>query len=153
MKYVDRPIATERKDVETMYESVCKGITENTMIAWQIERKNDHSPCGQIGFYRNDKENHRGEVGYMIAPSCAGKGICSEALTAVLDYGFNEIKFHSIEGNVNPGNSTSIHILEKHGFLKEAFFKENFYFNGKFLDTAIYSLLASDWQKIREKRS
>jgi ribosomal-protein-alanine N-acetyltransferase len=31
------------------------------------------------------------------------------------------------------------------GFVKEAYFRENYYYNGKFLDSEIYSLLEKDF--------
>jgi ribosomal-protein-alanine N-acetyltransferase len=65
----------------------------------------------------------------------------TEAMDIVLDYGFNIMQLHSIEANVDPGNIASIKLLEKNGFVKEAHFKENLFFNGKFLDTVIYSLI------------
>lgn len=68
----------------------------------------------------------------------------SEALQAVINYGFTNIGLHSIEANINPRNEASARILERNNFIKEAYFKENFYFNGKFLDSAIYSLIAFD---------
>ena len=52
------------------------------------------------------------------------------------------MKLHSIEGNVNPNNAASIKLLEQNGFVKEAHFKENWLHNGKYLDTAIYSLVS-----------
>jgi ribosomal-protein-alanine N-acetyltransferase len=65
----------------------------------------------------------------------------SEALQAVINYGFTSIKLHSITANVNPNNQPSIRLLEKNGFVREGYYKENYYYNGKFLDSAIYSLL------------
>jgi ribosomal-protein-alanine N-acetyltransferase len=70
-----------------------------------------------------------------------GKGIMQEALSAVLNYGFELLKLHSVEANVNPNNVSSIKLLERNGFVREAYFKENYYYNNQFLDTAIYSLL------------
>ncbi len=64
-----------------------------------------------------------------------------EALTEVLDYGFQVLKLHSVEGNVNPANDASIKLMERNGFAKEAYFKDHYFYNGKFMDTAIYSLL------------
>jgi len=65
----------------------------------------------------------------------------NEAIDMAIDYGFKELKFHSIEANINPNNIASRNLLLKKGFVKEAYFKENYYFNGKFLDSEIYSLL------------
>jgi len=56
------------------------------------------------------------------------------------------LHFHSIEAFVNPENDASILLLEKNGFVKEAHFKENFYFEGAFLDTGVYSLLKSNYK-------
>jgi ribosomal-protein-alanine N-acetyltransferase len=70
-----------------------------------------------------------------------------EALLKVINYGFKVINLHSIEANVNPGNAASIKLLEKNKFVREAYFKENYFYNGKFLDTVIYSLLNAEHEK------
>jgi ribosomal-protein-alanine N-acetyltransferase len=67
-----------------------------------------------------------------------------ETLKRMAKFGFNNMKLHSIEANVNPGNEKSKRVLEKIGFKKEAYFRENYLFNGKFLDSIIYSLLEKD---------
>ena len=67
-----------------------------------------------------------------------------EPITVVLEYGFNVMKLHSVEALVNPNNIASIRLLEKNGFIREAYFKENYFYNGRFLDTAVYSLLTSE---------
>ena len=64
-----------------------------------------------------------------------------EALCAIIEYGFNQMKLHSIEANINPDNIASQQLLEKAGFVREAYFRENYYFGGRFIDSAIYSLL------------
>jgi ribosomal-protein-alanine N-acetyltransferase len=65
----------------------------------------------------------------------------NEALTEVLKFGFQTIGLHSVEANVNPKNAASIKLLIKNGFNREAYFRENYYFNGQFLDSEIYSLI------------
>jgi ribosomal-protein-alanine N-acetyltransferase len=68
----------------------------------------------------------------------------SETLKILIDFGFNDLRIHSIEANVNPKNEKSVQLLEKLNFKKEAYFRENYFFNGKFVDSIIYSLLESD---------
>jgi len=46
--------------------------------------------------------------------------------------------------NVNPANLASIKLLERNNFTREGYFKESFFFNGRFLDTAIYSLVTTE---------
>lgn len=107
---------------------------------------------GYVGFWRIDLDNHRAEVGYSLLEKYFGKGIGNEALAAVIQYGFTQQQFHSLEANTNPANIVSQKLLEKNGFVREAYFRENYYFDGKFIDSAIYSLLKSDWEKLVESK-
>ena len=79
----------------------------------------------------------------MLLPSEWKKGYMNEAIKRVIDFGFHSMKLHSIEANINPNNIASAQLLKKYHFIKEAYFKEDYYFNGKFLDSEIYSLLNS----------
>lgn len=64
-----------------------------------------------------------------------------ESIQLVIDYAFNILKFHSIEAVIDPDNFASEKVLIKSKFLKEGHLKENEYYDGKFLDTVIYSLI------------
>jgi ribosomal-protein-alanine N-acetyltransferase len=77
----------------------------------------------------------------MLLPEFHGKGIISEAIKEVVNYGFNEMKLHSIEAIIDPENFGSARVLEKNNFVKEAHLKENEFYEGRFLDTVIYSIL------------
>lgn len=116
----------------------------NESINWAITFKDEKKLIGTICFWRLLKEHHRAEIGYVLHPNYQRKGIMQEAMTAVLDYGFKKMKLHSVEANVNPANTSSIKILEKNNFTREGYFKENYFFNGKFLDSAIYSLVTPE---------
>lgn len=56
----------------------------------------------------------------------------------------NTMKLHSIGANVNPDNVPSIKLLERNKFIREAYFKENVFYNSRFIDTVIYSLLSPE---------
>ena len=86
---------------------------------------------GTIGYWRIVKEHYRAEIGYLIATEQQGKGLMQEAISATLQYGFSEMKLHSVEANVNPNNPASIKLLERNHFIREAYFKENYFSNGK----------------------
>ena len=145
MKYVDRPRPKTLEDLKPLMEQFKAGVAENTNLAWAICLKDTGEMIGNIGYWRNEPENHRGEVGYMLMPQFFGKGYASEALAAALNYGFNTMHLNSIKGCVDPENAASIHVLEKAGFVKEAHFREDYMFNGKFKDSGVYCMLRSDW--------
>ena len=141
MKYIERPRAESIDDAIHFINMVNLSAEENNGINWGITLKGEKQLIGYLGYYRMRPEHHRAEVGYALHPHRQGKGIASEALAAVLEYGFRVMKLHSVEANVNPENTASIKLLERNGFVREAYFKEDFLWEGKFLDSAIYSLL------------
>jgi len=141
-KYLDRARPTLVTELHQLITKIAYGISSNTAIAWAITLKeNPGQLIGSISYHKIDADHHRAEIGYMILSAYWRKGLVSEAIKAVIDYGFNEMKLHSIEANINPNNEASRNILLKFGFVKEAYFKENYYFDGKFFDSEIYSLL------------
>lgn len=143
-KYLDRPKQSFEETAELL-QKIMNGILNNEAISWVICRKDDPSMMGSIAFWRTIPEHHRAEIGYMLLPEHWGGGLMSEALTAVLRYGFHQMNLHSVEANVNPENLASARLLEKAGFRQEAYFKENYFFDGQFLDSAIFSLLKADF--------
>jgi ribosomal-protein-alanine N-acetyltransferase len=144
MQFIDKPLATSPHEIKAFIKLINKKTKENETISWAITLKDKPEELiGTISFHRIELENYRAELGYMLMPEQWNKGLISEAIPNVIDYGFNKMKLHSIEANINPNNALSRKILEKFGFKKEAYFKENYYYNGKFIDTEILSLLKS----------
>ena len=143
MRYLDRDPHRTLEDSKEMIQKIVDGTKNNETIGWGISFKNETQLIGTISYHRIEKEHYRAEIGYILHPKHWRKGIINEAMRAVIRYGFETMKLHSIEANVNPDNIASTNLLKKHGFVREAYFKENYFFNGKFIDTEIYSLLES----------
>jgi len=141
MEYIDSKRLGTIEETLELIKLIDDTFEQNNGITWGITLKDNDVITGTIGFWRIEKQHHRAEIGYLLHHDYWAKGIMTEAANAVLQFGFNELNLHSIEGNVNPSNADSIKLLERLGFVREAYFKENFYFDGKFLDSAIYSLL------------
>lgn len=141
MKYIDRPMAENLEDAKVLIAKFEDSLLTNEGITWGIAIREQAELIGTIGFWRMDKPNYRAEIGYMMKPEWQGKGLMHEAVSKVIDYGFQELHLHSVEANVNPLNELSRKLLERHGFVKEAHFKENYFYNGQFLDSVIYSLV------------
>lgn len=142
LKYIDKKpeksVAETRKFIRMLWDLERKG----SGINWTVTLKGNDALIGNICLWNIRKEHHRAELGYVLHDSFHGKGIMSEAVKTVLERGFKKYKIHSIEANVNPKNKASIALLKKNKFEQEAYFRENYFFNGKFIDSVIYSKLA-----------
>ena len=146
MKHIGKTPMTSSEEAMDFIKRINDLIENNSGITWAMAMKEQPEVLvGTIGLWRIMKEHFRAEIGYMIQPVYWRQGLTKEAIVRVLDYGFNELKLHSIEAHITPLNTASAKILESTGFVREAYFKEDFFFDGKFEDTAIYSLLSRNF--------
>ncbi|UUW07849.1 GNAT family N-acetyltransferase [Flavobacterium plurextorum] len=141
MKYIPRPLVKNQEDALNHIAMIEEKIINNTGINWGISFKDNPKLLGIIGFYRMQPENYRAEIGYILLPEFHGKGIVPEAVNRLIKYGFDDLKLHSIEAVIDPENYASEKVLQKCGFVKEAHLRESEFYDGKFLDNVIYSLL------------
>jgi ribosomal-protein-alanine N-acetyltransferase len=147
MKFIPRPLVTTDEEALEHFKMIDEKIENNTGINWAITIKGNPKLIGIIGHYRIQPENHRCEIGYMILPEYNGQGITTEAIKAVLEYGFEDLNMHSIEAVIDPDNVASERVLQKNGFVKEAHILENELWDGKFWDTVIYSILKRNFKR------
>lgn len=61
-------------------------------------------------------EPREGCLGFTIAREHWGRGLATEAATALVRHGFGPLGLRRIVASVEAGNAASIHILEKLGF-------------------------------------
>jgi ribosomal-protein-alanine N-acetyltransferase len=90
------------------------------------------------------------EVGYNISRLFWGKGIMTEALKAVISYLFIGIGMNRIEARHNTLNSASGSVMQKSGMKHEGILRQiKVDKNGHFYDLAVYSILKSDYDKVK----
>lgn len=147
MKFMDVSRFKSISDAEKMIGSIEESYHKESGINWGIVEKHSNVFFGYFGFFRLIPEHCRAEIGYALNPEFWGKGYMHETINRLVRFGFEIMKLHSIEATVNPENKKSKKVLEKIGFKKEAYFRENYLFNNRFLDSVIYSLLEKDLSK------
>ncbi|MDF1698161.1 MAG: GNAT family protein [Saprospiraceae bacterium] len=145
MTYLDKAPAKNKVEILTKIKAIQKDFEEHRGINWTIKMKGSSEVIAYFGMWRIDHTNHRAEIGYALKPDYWRKGIIHEAACEVFDFAFNKLQVHSIMANINPANIASERLLKKLGFQKEAHFREDYFYDGKYLDSVIYCLLTSDW--------
>jgi ribosomal-protein-alanine N-acetyltransferase len=144
MKYIGKPTHKSIDESIELINLKHTNIVEGSGIDWAIFYKTEQKIIGSIAIHKIDKQNHRGEIGYMLQPAYWNQGIISEALHEIIKYAFNTLNLHSLEALLDINNEASIAVLTKFKFIKEAHFKENYFFNDEFIDTLVFSLLKSN---------
>lgn len=118
-QFLDRPKPEAMEDVRKFIEKILEGISKKVSMYWVIALKNDPKMIGSILFWNISPENERAEIGYELHPDFQGKGIMQEALSAVVDYGFEKMGLKTILAYSHAHNVRSISILERNSFERQ----------------------------------
>lgn len=124
-KYIKREPARSVADAEehivkiTQLEKIKKSIT------WAITIKGDHKLIGSICLWNIEPELNKAEVGYSLHPDYYNKGIMSEALQKILNYGFEKMQLTTIDAYTHKENTASLMLLKKNGFVRNLDFEES----------------------------
>ena len=118
---------------------------ESSGIRWGIVRKGTSKLIGTCGYYDWNKTARRAEIGYDLNPAHWGQGVMTEALSAVLRYGFEEMELNRIQAIIDSKNTRSMRLVHRLGFTREGVLRQRSYFNGQFRDDVCFSLLKKEW--------
>jgi ribosomal-protein-alanine N-acetyltransferase len=104
-------------------------------ITWAITFKGTGTFVGTCG-YGEVHIADRGEVGFDLAKEHWGKGLMTEALTAIIDYGFDILDLNQVEAHTYSNNARAKRLLEKLGFQLQTVSTDSHYF----------ALSSQDWE-------
>lgn len=117
-----------------------------SFLLFLLEEKTSQTIFGRCGLHNWFAEHRRAEIGYHITiEDYKRKGFMTEAVNAVIDYGFTELKLHRIEALVGSTNIPSLKIMEQHHFVREGLLRQHYYNNGSYEDSVVFSKLASEY--------
>ena len=114
--------------------------------------KQSNRVIGECGFHTWNKTHQRAELFYSLRNDSDKRiGFMTEALSAVLDFGFEQLGLHRIEGLTANWNTASVKLLTRYGFTKEGTMREDYIVNGRHEDSDCYSLLKQEWKSRQVK--
>ncbi len=148
MKYMDSKMHQTEEDSKVFVSENTSMYNERKGLFWVLVEKESGNSIGDFSFWDIDRKNSRAEIGYTLKPEYWGKGYMKEAMGVLFRFGFEQLNLHSFEANINTANEGSRKVLKAMGFQKEAYFRENYFFNGEYLDSEIYCLLEGDLKNI-----
>jgi RimJ/RimL family protein N-acetyltransferase len=138
-EFITHKIAPTINQVNTWHQFAMVHTQTNTVI-------------GDIGLHFFDAEGHQMEVGYTLSDAHRGKGYATEALSAAINFLFNQLGKRRITASIDPENLPSLALVERLGFRKEAHFRESLFMDGKWVDDVIYAMLKSDWLRLHSEK-
>ncbi|MXN91625.1 GNAT family N-acetyltransferase [Flavobacterium sp. Sd200] len=125
-----------------------KGLTtfNKSFLYFTITDNATGKVIGWCGYHTWYTQHNRAEIGYgLYCSDYMQKGIMSEAVKAVLDYGFNNMNLHRVEAMTATYNTASIKTLAKFGFIQEGVLRQHYLVEGIMEDSLMFSLLKHEY--------
>lgn len=134
-QFVQRNSPKNNYDALQFILTIKERTKDNQSFYWGISLKNQSNLIGTICLYNFSEDRTVAEVGYELLPDYHRKGIMSEALETVLNFGFKDLRLQEIVAMTNKFNENSKGILLKYNFI----FQEGVEDEG-FPDNLVFSL-------------
>lgn len=115
-------------------------------IQWGITLKSTTMLIGACEFYGQIKPYFSTMTGFELSRAYWGQGIMTEAMRAMLDYGFTRKSFNRIQAQTTRHNQRCMATLHRLGFQYEGILRQYGFWKGQFHDCHGFSLLKSDWR-------
>ena len=116
--------------------------------SWAIGLRETGRVVGTIGYMGYSPDHATVEVGYSLAREHWGKGLMTEALTAVIRETFRVLKLHRIEAMHFTDNPASGRVMAKCGMTHEGHMRERICCKGVFRDVEMWAVLRKDWERL-----
>lgn len=114
-----------------------------------ICRLDDDRPIGNVGLLEIDLTNGSAGIGIMLERDEQGQGFGSDALEALLDFGFGRLRLERMWLDVYDHNARAIRAYEKCGFVREGVARHGAWRDGRFVDVVAMSILKGEWAERR----
>jgi [ribosomal protein S5]-alanine N-acetyltransferase len=140
VKYHDMEVFKNIERTEKLINRWGDRFQEQQAIRWGIAKKTDNVIIGTCG-YSWQRIAFCAEVGYELAKAHWRQGIMTEALNAMMDFGFEKMELNRIQAMVMLGNTPSMNLLKKIGFKEEGLLRDYGFWKG---NLKMFSLLRKD---------
>ena len=155
--YLRDPAVTERTSypvvsapmVEAMIERSRSRWASGELSRWGVALQHDDQLVGTCGFNEWSQVHRWAELAFDLAQAHWGKGLMRHAVTAVLEWTFQQDQVDRVQAFVRVDNRRSERLLERSGFVREGCLRRYRVCRGQAHDFYVYGLLRSDWTAAR----
>ena len=114
--YIKREGAKKIGDAIDFINMIQMGFEKGDNINWAICRREDEKMIGSVCLWSFSEDLKTAEAGYSLHPDYQNQGIMHEAISKVIEFGFNTLNFEHIVAYTHYANQNSLKLLEKNGF-------------------------------------
>jgi [ribosomal protein S5]-alanine N-acetyltransferase len=148
-KYDSDPPMRETAEADAEIERSRGWFEGKQVIRWGVELKEENRLVGYIGFYFWQKVYYKTELGYTVARPYWRRGIATEAIRALMQFGFEGLCLHRINVDTRMDNTASVHLMQTLGFRHEGVRRECILSeDGTYQNWGIYGMLEDEYRQM-----
>lgn len=102
--------------------------------------------AGGILFFPMERRIRATDIGYWLGQGATGRGLMTRSIRAMLDFLFDDLQLNRVGLKAEVNNRPSRAVAERLGFTFEGIQRQGWINGDKFVDMAMYSMLAAEWQ-------
>ena len=106
----------------------------------------------QLSNIRQGVAQSAATLGYWMGERYAGKGLMTDAVTALTKYCLTKLGLHRIEAACLPDNVASRRVLTKAGFVEEGAARKYLKINGQWRDHVLFAIIEDDLPTVRSQK-
>ena len=130
-------------NIEKWYDS----IINNKEFLFFIIEDLDKTPIGVAGLTYVDFINKHADLHLGLYEKPWGDFLYGTAsIEILLDYGFSYINLNKIYAEIYSIDIDKLELFERNKFKKDAVLREHYYYNGKYVDSYILSILKTEYK-------
>lgn len=134
-------------DARSSLQAVIDRRDDGALLQWHIF--DGHVLCGAVRLKDIDLADRSAAIGYFIGTGQQGRGIATAAVRAVLAHAFGPLGLHRIELLCATGNTASIRLAARLGFIREGVRRQAEVLHGQYIDHFLYSMLSHEFHTAR----
>lgn len=113
-------------------------------VRFAVSPKGSRELVGEIVLTLTDAAAAQVEIGWVVHPDHAGRGVASEAARAALEFAFARLGAHRVCASLDALNVSSAKVCERIGMRLEATLRESHFQLGEWRDELVYAILADE---------
>ena len=148
-RYVSWETHRSLEDSKSFLKFATEGYERGDFGSWGIVMKESGAFVGTCGLdVEYEPDHRRAELGYVISRDYWERGLMTEAVKAVVHFGFEELSLNRIQARYVAENRASARVMEKAGMTYESTLRQHEFLKKEYQDVEIYSVLWKEHRRL-----
>ncbi|MGC5615349.1 GNAT family N-acetyltransferase [Georgenia sp. Z1491] len=110
-------------------------------FSFTIVERATGAAVGSCGLWLRELADGRASIGYSLVPSARGRGLATDALLALTAFAWTVPALHRVELRIEPGNTGSLAVAERAGYVREGVLRSHEEIGGRRVDMVILAVV------------